>query len=73
MSGDSSTPVTSWSHVESLVASGQVGLVRHAAADFRCPVLGNPQPDRLTPSEAGAARLAVAREPRRSNRLRDGY
>lgn len=43
-SGDSSTLVTSWSQLESLVASGQVSLARAAAADFRCPVLGNPDP-----------------------------
>ena len=43
-SGDPSTLVTSWSQLESLVASGQLALVRDAAADFRCPVLGNPQP-----------------------------
>jgi hypothetical protein len=36
--------VTSWAQLESLVASGQVSLVRDAAADFRCPVLGNPEP-----------------------------
>ena len=44
ISGDASTPVTSWSQLESLVASGQVSLVRTLAADFRCPVLGNPEP-----------------------------
>ena len=43
-SGDSSTLVTSWSELESLVASGDLTLVRDAAADFRCPVLGNPTP-----------------------------
>ena len=42
-SGDSSTLVTSWSQLESLVASGQIMLVRDPAADFRCPVLGNPE------------------------------
>ena len=42
-SGDASTLVTSWSQLEALVASGQVSLVRNAAADFRCPVLGNPE------------------------------
>jgi hypothetical protein len=44
ISGDTSTLVTSWSELESLVASGQVSLVRTPAADFRCPVLGNPGP-----------------------------
>src|SRR5215204_3251453 len=34
-----STLVTSWSQLESLVASGHVSLVRTPAADFRCPVL----------------------------------
>ena len=43
-SGDPSTLVTSWSQLEALVASNQLTLTREAAADFRCPVLGNPQP-----------------------------
>ena len=43
-SGDPSTLVTSWSQLEALVASGQVSLVRAEAADFRCPVLGDPEP-----------------------------
>ena len=43
-SGNPSTLVTSWSQLESLVAGGQLALVRDAAADFRCPVLGNPDP-----------------------------
>jgi hypothetical protein len=43
-SGDASELVTSWSELESYVASGALSLVRDAAADFRCPVLGNPQP-----------------------------
>jgi hypothetical protein len=42
--GDPSTLVTSWAQLESLVASGDVSLVRNAPADFRCPVLGDPQP-----------------------------
>jgi len=42
--GDSSTLVTSWSQLQSLVDDGQIQLVRDAAADFRCPVLGNPEP-----------------------------
>ena len=41
--GDASTVVTSWAQLESLVANGQVSLVRTPAADFRCPVLGNPE------------------------------
>ena len=43
-SGDHSTLVTSWSELESYVASGRLSLVRDAAADFRCPVLGDPEP-----------------------------
>jgi hypothetical protein len=43
-SGDPSTLVTSWSELQSYVSSGQLSLVRNAAADFRCPVLGNPEP-----------------------------
>jgi hypothetical protein len=43
-SGDASTLVTSWSQLQALVASGDLVLVRDAAADFRCPVLGNPMP-----------------------------
>ena len=43
-SGDASTLVTSWSELQSYVASGELTLVRDAAADFRCPVLGNPEP-----------------------------
>ena len=43
-SGDSSTLITSWSELQSYVTSGQLSLVRDPAADFRCPVLGNPEP-----------------------------
>lgn len=43
-SGDASTLVTSWDELQSYVESGALMLVRDAAADFRCPVLGNPQP-----------------------------
>jgi hypothetical protein len=43
-SGDSSTLVTSWRELQSFVAIGELSLVRDAAADFRCPVLGNPEP-----------------------------
>jgi hypothetical protein len=42
--GDSVTLITSWSDLQSYVASGELTLVRDAAADFRCPVLGNPEP-----------------------------
>ncbi len=42
--GDLSTLVTSWSQLSSLVSSGRIALVRDAAADFRCPVLGSPEP-----------------------------
>ena len=43
-SGDASTLVTSWDALQMYVARGELMLVRDAAADFRCPVLGNPQP-----------------------------
>lgn len=42
--GDPSELVTSWSELQSYVASGEISLVRAPAADFRCPVLGNPEP-----------------------------
>jgi hypothetical protein len=42
--GDPSTLVTSWEQLEELAQAGQLSLVRTPAADFRCPVLGNPQP-----------------------------
>jgi hypothetical protein len=42
--GDPSTLVTSWAELEQYVASGELMLVRDEAADFRCPVLGNPTP-----------------------------
>lgn len=43
-SGDPSELVTSWAELQALVDAGEVSLVRDAAADFRCPVLGNPEP-----------------------------
>ena len=43
-SGDASTLVTSWSALQAYVASGELILVRDEAADFRCPVLGDPEP-----------------------------
>ncbi len=43
-SGDAAQLVTSWSELQGLVAAGDVTLVRDAAADFRCPVLGDPSP-----------------------------
>jgi hypothetical protein len=43
-SGDPATLVTSWTALESYVAGGQLTLVRDEAADFRCPVLGDPEP-----------------------------
>lgn len=43
-SGDPSTLVTSWEQLEALADAGQLTLTRTPAADFRCPVLGNPQP-----------------------------
>ncbi len=42
--GDSSNLVTSWEQLEALAQSGDLTLTRTPAADFRCPVLGNPQP-----------------------------
>ena len=43
-SGDPTTLVTSWSQLAALAESGALTLVRDAAADFRCPVLGDPTP-----------------------------
>ena len=42
--GNASTLVTSWSQLQSLASAGQLTITRDPAADFRCPVLGNPQP-----------------------------
>ncbi len=42
--GDASTLVTSWSELKGYELSGELMLVRDAAADFRCPVLGDPEP-----------------------------
>jgi hypothetical protein len=42
--GDRTRLVTSWDELQTLVTAGDIILVRDAAADFRCPVLGNPQP-----------------------------
>jgi len=42
--GDSSTLVTSWPQLQALANSGALTLTRNAAADFRCPVLGDPTP-----------------------------
>jgi hypothetical protein len=42
--GDPSNLVTSWAELQAYVTSGELALVRDAAADFRCPVLGNPEP-----------------------------
>lgn len=44
VSGDSSELITSWSELQSEIQSGNIVLVRDAAADFRCPVLGDPSP-----------------------------
>jgi hypothetical protein len=43
-SGDPATLVTSWTRLENLAESGALSLVRAEAADFRCPVLGDPTP-----------------------------
>jgi hypothetical protein len=42
--GNASELITSWSELQSHVANGDLVLVRAPAADFRCPVLGNPMP-----------------------------
>ena len=42
--GDASTLVTSWEQLQSLALSGDLTITRTPAADFRCPVLGNPSP-----------------------------
>jgi hypothetical protein len=42
--GDPSTLVTSYDTLQAFVQSGELMVVRDAAADFRCPVLGNPEP-----------------------------
>ena len=42
--GDPSTLVTSWAELQAYADSGQLSVVRDAAADFRCPVLGNGEP-----------------------------
>jgi hypothetical protein len=42
--GVAKTLVTSWGQLEALVSSGDLTIERDWAADFRCPVLGNPQP-----------------------------
>lgn len=42
--GDPATLVTSWDQLEVLALNGDLTLTRTPAADFRCPILGNPQP-----------------------------
>jgi hypothetical protein len=42
--GDPGTLVTSWAALQEHRSNGELQLVRDAAADFRCPVLGNPAP-----------------------------
>jgi hypothetical protein len=42
--GNPLTLVTSWDALQGYVNSGQISLARDAAADFRCPVLGDPEP-----------------------------
>ena len=39
--GDSSTLVTSFEQLHALVLAGDLTVVRHEAADFRCPILPN--------------------------------
>jgi hypothetical protein len=43
-SGDASTLVTSYGALLMYAQSGELQIVRDAAADFRCPVLGDPEP-----------------------------
>jgi hypothetical protein len=42
--GDPATLVTSWSALQTHLQNGELTLVRAEAADFRCPVLGDPEP-----------------------------
>ena len=42
VAGDASELITSWSELQGHVDAGDIVLVRDAAADFRCPVLGSP-------------------------------
>lgn len=42
--GDPSQLVTSWAELQAYVTRGQITLTRDPAADFRCPVLGDPTP-----------------------------
>lgn len=44
VTGDPSSLVTSYDALQALVQSGELTVVRDAAADFRCPVLGDPEP-----------------------------
>jgi hypothetical protein len=44
IAGDSSELITSWDELQAHVGSRDIRLVRDPAADFRCPVLGNPEP-----------------------------
>ena len=44
IAGDSSELITSWSELQAEIGDGHIVLVRDAAADFRCPVLGDPMP-----------------------------
>jgi hypothetical protein len=44
VAGDGSELITSWSELRAQIDAGNITLVRDAAADFRCPVLGDPSP-----------------------------
>jgi hypothetical protein len=44
VAGDSTELITSWSELQAEVDAGNIALVRDGAADFRCPVLGDPMP-----------------------------
>ena len=43
-SGDPSTLVTSYAALQTYARSGKLQITRDEAADFCCPVLGDPQP-----------------------------
>jgi hypothetical protein len=44
VAGDSSELITSWAELQAQIGAGTIVLVRAPAADFRCPVLGDPMP-----------------------------
>ena len=44
VAGNASELITSWSELQAQIQAGNINLVRNEAADFRCPVLGDPAP-----------------------------